>query len=304
MERYNLRELRKNLSSRLQGLGVSPKFLENPAYWVSYDTIQELILGLVVDDISIIVGEEKGKIEFYDLPSSGNASSMTISFVDPNTFRVIRVANLIHCSNVVEMVASISDNGFMSLTMNTAILNDINCIGKKCNNTTSSRHSIYDDKGVMVAVEYKDYPTRELADSINDFSVDSVLYVPRNAYGICHNQYSTRTFLKREYLDTARIIHEDKDKHFYYNAVTKLNTEHGLRDMTMVGGYDPYPRKVEIFPLSSEQIEDLIQLEDNLKVQEGLRAYVRDREHYSYDSSTDPAFVCASGQDVFVKSRK
>ena len=215
MEYYNLRELRKNLSSRLQRLGVSPKFLENPAYWVSYDTIQELILGLVVDDISIIVGEEKGKIEFYALPSSGNASSMTISFVDPNTFRVIRVANLIHCSNVVEMVASISDNGFMSLTMYTAILNDINCIGKKCNNTTSSKHSIYDDKGVMVAVEYKDYPTRELAESINDFSVDSVLYVSKNAYGICHNQYSTRTFLKREYLDTARITHEDKDKHFY-----------------------------------------------------------------------------------------
>ena len=143
-----------------------------------------------------------------------------------------------------------------------------------------------------------------LDEPTNDFSIDSALYVPRNAYGICHNQYSTRTFLKREYLDTARIIHEDRDKKFYYNAVTRLNSEHGLRDMTMVGGYDPYPEKVEILPLSAEQIENLIQLEDNLKVQEGLRNFVHDREHYSYDSSTDPAFVCASGQDVFVKSRK
>ena len=315
MERYNLRELRENLSSHIQGLGASSKFLDNPSYDAFLDTIQSLIsqMNLFEMEDSVLVGEEKGKIEFYYL-SCENVFSMSISFVDSNTFQAVRVIDkcpyvsgrgkMVRNVEVVEMIAGISDSGFMSLTQNYAMLDNIDCVDGKCNNMTSSKHSIYDDKGVMVGVEYKGYPTRELADSINDFSVDSVLYVPRNAYGICHNQYSTRTFLKREYLDTARIIHEDKDKHFYYNAVTKLNTEHGLRDMTMVGGYDPYPRKVEIFPLSSEQIEDLIQLEDNLKVQEGLRAYVRDREHYSYDSSTDPAFVCASGQDVFVKSRK
>lgn len=320
MERYNLRELRENLSSHIQGLGSSSKFLDNPSYDAFLDTIQSLIrqMNLFEMEDSVLVGEEKGKIEFYYL-SCGNVFSMSISFVDSNTFQAVRVINkcpyvsgrgkMVRNVEVVEMVAGISDSGFMSLTQNYAMLYNTDCVGGKCNNMTSSKHSIYDDKGVMVGVEYKGYPTRELAESIldeptNDFSIDSALYVPRNAYGICHNQYSTRTFLKREYLDTARIIHEDRDKKFYYNAVTRLNSEHGLRDMTMVGGYDPYPEKVEILPLSAEQIEGLIQLEDNLKVQEGLRAFVRDREHYSYDSSTDPSFVCTSGQDVFVKRRK
>ena len=39
----------------------------------------------------------------------------------------------------------------------------------------------------MVGVEYKGYPTEEIVGSIDDFSVDSALFVPRNAYGLCHD---------------------------------------------------------------------------------------------------------------------
>lgn len=315
MEYYVLSELRENLSSHLQGLGVSSKFLDNPAYDALFDTIQSFIsqMNLFERESFTVVGEEKGKIEFYVSSSSGENYLMTISSVGPDTLRAIRVTNnkpytgingqWIHSSDIVEMLSTISDSGFMTLTMNTAMVNDVDCVYGKCNNTTSSKHSIYDDKGVMVGVEYKGYPTEKLVGDIDNFSVDSALFVPRNAYGLCHDQYSTRTFLRREYLDIARIVHEDRDKGFRYNAVTRLNTEHGLRDMTMIGGYDPYPGKVEILPLSAEQIENLIQLEDNLKVQEGLRAFVRDREYYSYDSNTDLAFVCTGGEAVAVKKR-
>lgn len=315
MEYYVLSELRENLNSHLQGLGVSSKFLDNPAYDALFDTVQSLIRQMNFFDSEdyVIVGEENGKIEFRFLSSSGDDSSMSISLDEPNTLQVIKVTNKkpytnsngqwIHSSDIAEMISTISDSGFMTLTMNTAMLDNFDGVSRKYNNTTSSKKSIYNDKGVMVGVEYKGYPTEEIVGSIDDFSVDSALFVPRNAYGLCHDQYSTRTFLRREYLDTARIVHEDRDKEFRYNAVTRLNTKHGLRDMTMIGGYDPYPGKVEILPLSAEQIENLIQLEDNLKVQEGLRAFVRDREYYSYDSNTDSAFVCTSGEDVAVKKR-
>ena len=71
MERYNLRELRENLSSRIQGLGASSKFLDNPSYDTFLDTIQSLIsqMNLFEMEDSVLVGEEKGKIEFYYLSS-------------------------------------------------------------------------------------------------------------------------------------------------------------------------------------------------------------------------------------------
>ena len=81
------------------------------------------------------------------------------------------------------------------------------------------------------------------------------------------------SLLVRDKLDTAKIISEDRTKGIKYSAITPLNQEHGLRDMALLGGYDPY---VVIPPLSQEEIEVMIQRESNPKVAEGLRECIND----------------------------
>lgn len=74
---------------------------------------------------------------------------MSISLDEPNTLQVIKVTNKkpytnsngqwIHSSDIAEMISTISDSGFMTLTMNTAMLDNFDGVSRKYNNTTSSK---------------------------------------------------------------------------------------------------------------------------------------------------------------------
>ena len=61
--------------------------------------------------------------------------------------------------------------------------------------------------------------------------------------------------------------------------------------MRLPGGYDSYPQDIVISPLSSEEIENMIQREKNPKVAEGLKLYAAGRENYYYSSSEDKHFI-------------
>ena len=173
------------------------------------------------------------------------------------------------------------------------MIDNIDCSVGKCNNYTWAEKKCYAADGVMRDREYKKFSRGELIEDFDKSRIDSMLYVPRQAFdfGPWHNKYETRMLLKRDKLDTARIVSEDKTKGIRYSAVTPLNQEHGLRDMVLPSGYDPYPQDVVIFPLSIEEIEAMIQRESNPKVAEGLRAYAVDRENYYYSTSNDKNFV-------------
>lgn len=303
---YSVKELRDKLSERVIGLGIDKSFLENPAFASAISQIDSLIgqMNMFEAAEAITVKEENGNISFDWTSSVGDKYSMSISSSSPETFRCVRTeekkpfvgtnGQSIRQKNVVEEVATIDKSGFITLTTNGSMVDNIDCGMGKCNNSTWSEKKYYTSNGIMRDREYKNFTRGELSEDFDRTRIDSMLYIPRQAFdfGFWHDKYESRTLLVRDKLDTARIVSEDKTKGIRYSAITPLNQEHGLRDMVLLGGYDPYPQDVVIPPLSQEEIEVMIQRESNPKVAEGLRAYAVGRTTYSYNSAEDKSFVC------------
>ena len=303
---YSVKELIDKLIERVIGLGIDKSFLENPAFASAISQIDSLIgqMNMFEAAEAVTVKEENGNISFDWTSSVGDKYSMSISSSSPETFRCVRTeekkpfvgtnGQSIRQKNVVEEVATIDKSGFITLTTNGSMVDNIDCGMGKCNNSTWSEKKYYTPNGIMRDREYKNFTRGELSEDFDRTRIDSMLFIPRQAFdfGLWHDKYESRTLLVRDKLDTARIVSEDKTKGIRYSAITPLNQEHGLRDMVLLGGYDPYPQDVVIPPLSQEEIEVMIQRESNPKVAEGLRAYAVGRTTYSYNSAEDKNFVC------------
>lgn len=299
---YSVKELRDKLIERVIGLGVDKSFLENPAFASAISQIDNLIgqMNMFEAAEAVTVKEENGNISFDWTSPVGDKYSMSISSSSPETFRCVRTEEKksfidtnrqsIKRKNVVEEVATIDKSGSITLTTNSSIVDNIDCRIGKCNNYTWSEKKCYTSNGVMRDREYKSFARGELSVDFDRAEIDSMLFIPRQAFdfGVWHDKYESRTLLVRDKLDTAKIISEDRTKGIKYSAITPLNQEHGLRDMALLGGYDPY---VVIPPLSQEEIEVMIQRESNPKVAEGLREYAVGRNTYSYNSAEDKHFI-------------
>ncbi len=299
---YSVKELRDKLIERVIGLGVDKSFLENPAFASAISQIDNLIgqMNMFEAAEAVTVKEENGNISFDWTSPVGDKYSMSISSSSPETFRCVRTeekksfidtnGQSIKRKNVVEEVATIDKSGSITLTTNSSIVDNIDCRIGKCNNYTWSEKKCYTSNGVMRDREYKSFARGELSVDFDRAEIDSMLFIPRQAFdfGVWHDKYESRTLLVRDKLDTAKIISEDRTKGIKYSAITPLNQEHGLRDMALLGGYDPY---VVIPPLSQEEIEVMIQRESNPKVAEGLREYAVGRNTYSYNSAEDKHFI-------------
>lgn len=302
---YSVKELRDKLSERVIGLGIDKSFLENPAFASAISQIDSLIgqMNMFEAAEAVTVKEENGNISFDWTSSVGDKYSMSISSSSPETFRCVRTeekksfigtnGQSIREKNVVEEVATIDKSGFITLTTNGSMVDNIDCGMDKCNNSTWSEKKYYTSNGVMRDREYKSFTRGELSENFDRTRIDSMLFIPRQAFdfGLWHDKYESRTLLVRDKLDTARIVSEDKTKGIRYSAITPLNQEYGLRDMILLGGYEPYPQNVVIPPLSQEEIEVMIQRESNPKVAEGLREYAAGRNTYSYNSAEDKHFI-------------
>lgn len=302
---YNVKELREKLSEKVLGLGIDAKFLENPAFASSISQIDSLIsqMNMFEASESVLVREENGIISFDWVSNVGDKYSISISSSRPETFRCIRTeekktfigtsGQTIKQKNVVEEVTTISESGFITLITNGSTIDNIDCDMDRCNNYTWSEKKYYTSDGVMRDREYKSFGGGELSESFDRASIDSMLYIPRQAFnlGMWNDKYESRTLLVRDKLDTARVLTEDKTKGIRYSATTILSQEHGLRDMVLPAGFS-YQQDVIITPLSQGEIDEIIQRESSQKVAEGLKGYAAGRDTYSYDSKSDPHFVC------------
>lgn len=302
---YSVQELKEKLAEKIFGLGLDPRFQENPAYTAALEGIESLISEMnMFEAAKDVTAKQDGGTIFFTWTSTTDVKyTLSISSSSPETFSCIRTeerspfigtnGQTIKEKNVIEKVATIDKSGFITLTTNGSMINNIDCGVGKCNNSTWAEKKYYTSYGVMRDREYKGFSTGELTEDFDKAQIGSMLFVPRQAFnfGTYHNSYETRTLLTREKLDTARIISEDKTKGIRYNATTPLNQEYGLRDMVLYGGYDPFPQNVIISPLSPEQIEAIIQRESNPKVAEGLRIYAKGRENYYYNSAEDMNFI-------------
>lgn len=243
---------------------------------------------------------------------------MVVLSSGPNSLHAIKTTSnapyvgsnhqLIHTKYIDEVVANYDDlSKQVTIVENDSFLDDVDCKMGVSNNTASARRSLYSDKGVMMENEYKQFNNLELSVDINRAKPDDALFIPRRCFNLAdfwYHHYNKRELTRREYLDTARYLYEVPDENFRYFASRQLGTEHGVKEMVIVGGIDSHSVEAEIPPLSTDEISYLIALEGNPLVQEGLRELAFGRENYRYDPKMDPHFEYTTGQNTTVCGRR
>lgn len=302
---YNISELRANLGEKVEELGISPAFKENPAYDTAMNSIGNLIGAMNLPDQvqKMQVHLDSGVISFAcDLPS-GEKYAMSIFCDDPTTFRCIRTQEkasyigtggvMYRCKDVIEEVVTIDEkSGYMTLTTNGALLYADDSMKGECSNTTWSEKCDYTSDGIMERRDKKDFGTGKLSEYYNMAGVGSMLYIPRRAFEMFgwSDRYEKRETLVREKLDTARLVYEDKEKNIKYNATVQLSSQYGLKNMNL--DYNEFREDITIMPLLPAEIDELIQSEKDPRVAAGLKKYAVGRDQYFYNSRDDRYFVC------------
>lgn len=300
---YSVQDLRDNLNDKILSLGINREFLNNPAYKAVLTEIDNMIgqLNMFEQANNIMVESTGNSISFKFTGADATNYYTEISKNDDKTFKCFQMIEKKPYLNVtgdyvkektfVEEIATLTDKGFIELVNNGAIINNTASSGV-CNNMSWAEKKTYTNKGIMQEREYIGFPRGELNESYDRANSATALYFSKSAFnGSLGNLYDTKTILRRDKLDTARIYVENKNSDFKYSAIIPLNQEHGLRDMTMIGGYDSYPTEIVIKPLSPEEITAIISKEPDLKIQEGLKEYAVGRENYYYNSLDDPYFI-------------
>ena len=195
--------------------------------------------------------------------------------------------------HIREMIAKVDENSNLVLEEHFSLVDNDGCKENEVNNFTTSERKIYNSKGIMIEREFKSFGEEKIERNINNIGLDEALLVPRLSFDKNSNIYDTyieKNHLVRNMLDTAKLSYKDKLNNREYKTVVKLNEYNGLRNMTLIG-YQDYPEDIVITPLSKFEIEQKIIRESNLKVQEGLKEFSKDRENYNYNASYDNDFL-------------
>ena len=306
MEKYSLYELRNNLFDKVNKIGISQKLKENPSFLdVIYSIegkIDTMNVGINSKDIEVTEDNKNISFEYNFL---GKKYNLLISNINENEIRCLKVLNQkqdreningyyqIDENHINEMIAKVDDSGNLIISENFSLLDNENCSDKEVNNFTTSERKTFNKNGIMIEREFKSFGENKLQENINDVKIDSALYIPRSAFELAsdfNNNYIERTLLRREMLDTARLIYKDNLNNIEYQTTVKLNEYNGLKNMS-IQGYQDYPEDIIISPISKFEIEQKIIREENTKVQEGLREFSIGREEYNYNSKEDEHFI-------------
>lgn len=308
-------ELYDRLENKVIGLGLDPKFKENPAYERIIDNVASHISRMGVFNYQgeatlrlVTEGKNQIKIEFTN-PGTKEKNTMFITCKDPNTLECIKITEKpvtyskenkpLKSSYTYGMTATLNpNNGEIYINNSNAYVDNYECNDNRHNLGFNGESIWYDKNGIMYRREYRSGPRQfNLRDSLNAFDQTSLIA----KIDLCKNlfnkdDYETRTVIMRDKLDTAKIHDEDRRRGTEYNAIVPLNRETGLQDMKLIGG-DPYPKNIVIPALGTEQVDAMITNERNRIVQEGLKRYAQGRENYSYRSEDDKGFIRSGFND-------
>lgn len=299
---YTVRELRNNILSKLNALGINPRFKENPALSSAIAEIDGFMyLFEQCDDIK--VNQEDNKISFTYRDNNGNTYAYGITCHEPNEFRCVLISECttnsskqgtIRQRSAIEKRVSLEENNYITISTFGSTIDDRDCHFGKCNNSPWREYERYSASGIMLNKETISYGCFELEEDFSDVKVETMLYIPHKAVYAPDRNISklqrTRTMITREYLDTAALIIEDRDKKTLYCSSVPLSQENGLRNMEVPNEYMACPREVFIPPLEKWEIDIMITSESNLKVQDGLKNLALGREGYSYSSTDNKTF--------------
>lgn len=302
MNIYDVNELRSNLAQHISNLGVVSEISTNPAYEIALSEVQNTIgrFSNIPDGVQVKEDAQNISLEWAD--HFGNRYSFSIMSAEPNSFRTVRIithqphivdGEQVNQKDIVENIAKFdTESGEFILITNDSTLTDANCRNSECHNSFSSKRRTYNTDGVMTLSEYKSNDDSKLSVGFEHTSVNDALYLPRRAFDpnmINSNIFSYSQLVRREYIDTARVVIEDNNNHFSYNGTTQLHGEHGYQEMNLVSGF--HRNDVVTIPsLSGEEISFMLLQEQNPIVRNGLEKYAVGRENYSYDSRLDLSY--------------
>lgn len=295
----NVRELRKNLVDKVCELGVGSAFVSHPAFIPVLSGISGLISNMNVSDPdNVHVREHEGMIAFDYKNSAGDTYSFELTAGD-DFIKCIRVeephsyvgnsGSVVRQKHAIEKVAKVDDYGSVTIVTNFGSMDNIDCDNHHYNMSSSVETCVYDRNGVMHERESKHYGSRKGEGYFHRVGANELLCYSRWApqYDRWNSTVTSRTLLRREKLDTARIVYEDKSTNHKHYGVVPLDQQHGLRDMFIANGYNTYPvPEVTIHPLMQAEVDAMIARESDERVAEGLKEYAVGRTTYSYSSGS------------------
>jgi len=293
-------EFRNNIVERIKAMGISEEFMTHPAFSSALAEISALIgqMNMFEEGDNVLIQEQDKTLSFSWKSPSDQRYDVQISVPDKDTIKTVRTEEesrrigdkTTDEKKIVEIDSKYTPYG--EVLIEEYYVNADNyetgLDGSIISTTATSKK--YDNNGIMVERDtvskkpYKGMSVGTITPSIvlNDMSKSDMFRVDFS----CRR----RELLVRDKLDTAIIRYEDKDKDEKYEGIIPLNQEYGLRDMRILG-HQLEQDRVVIHPIFKEEIEEMIMKEKNPRIQEGLRAYAKGRETYSYDSSMDKDFV-------------
>ena len=308
MTTYNVKELRENLKGKVLELGVDPMFSINPSFNAVIDRfdsyIADMTLGSDVEHVQ--VRQEGTKLEFEWTNADGKEYKYIVVCQNPDNL-VCRSTEYgyshfdeklkrdIYCKIAMEQIADFTrELSVTTIQENGAVIYNNRPQVNVCSNNTWTSISAYTKEGIMYEQEYKSFEGSTLTTLIDDASISSMLFIPREgsrANNFFADKYDQRTLLRRVKFDIARVMHVEPKQKIKYSAEVLLDSEHGLRDMRLINNNtDPYPREVKIEPMSREKIEELLAKEEP-GVAQALRPFAEGRDTYTYDSFLDSHYL-------------
>ena len=288
----NLNDLKNNFVAKIEniGEGFNKDFVSSPAFASALGEAYNLIsfLNINEDTTKIDVKQDENSISFETTLFNGRKVSWKLERISDNE---IKVTNYNENTKEHKKEASSRNikrhsSGLVEVVGDNALVTYNSERDTKANIANSMVTKKYDSNGVNITSIYEDYGSREITciPSVGNVGCNTILYdSARSKNGM---NLESRKQIDRKYLDVADVTYESKNVR--YKGPMLLDSEHGLREMRTVNNSS---ESIVIGPITQQQIEALLSGEKNQKIVDGLKAYIKDRDHFYYNSAYDVNFV-------------
>lgn len=291
-------ELKENIVDEVLELGAKIGFLENPAFSVALAEVNSYIKEVGMEDPSVVLVDSSNEtLSFTYTAGDGDKYKFDLSCPDENTVRFIRIdephtyvgmsGSVVRKKSALELIAKLEEHGDVYIITNKGAIDNVGCDNHHYNMTNYVEKRIYTKRGVMYEREMKTYPVRKGEGYFHRVGVKEMLLLARQAfdYGPWADKFEKRTLLRREMIDTAKLVYEDRKSEANYIGIVPLKSEDSLRDLVIADEYNTYPMKDVVIPaLTEAEVADLLAREKDEKVAEGLGYFAQGRTSYCYNS--------------------
>ena len=277
------------------GEGFDRKFIENPGFASSIKEARNTLSFLEIsDDLSNIQVNTNDNSIYFESKLSNKEIEWKLERVNGNSFRVTAFVHKLDRKHKAALVRNITyKESINDVNENKVIIEGEQALliyksldDKKCEISNSGMVKIYNSYGIHVSTRHEGYRQREYLFNkpVNDIKALDLL---KQSYSSCTwRDLILRIRIDRKYLDVADIYYEDSI--VKYEGPMKLKTDNGLREMIPE---QHTIEEIEINPLTSEEINSLLDTEINETIINGLIKYTEGRTKYHYNSIENSGFV-------------